>query len=479
MDLGNIAQNRKQKSDSIISAKEEVTMLIKGSSSVHLVGIGGTGMSGLAAYLQWAGLRVSGSDREESRNVASLRNMGVEILVGHHPEMVRGVDFVIRSLAVPETDPEVTEAATHGVPIVTRPEALGEVSRGFPRCIAVAGTHGKTTTTAMIGWALSKMGLGVTCLVGGTVPQFAGPGLFLGSDILVVEACEYMNAFSELFPTTCVVLNVEPDHMEYFHDVTHLRHAFGGFLARLGLLGRNNEGAILNSSASYLSSECPPSTPVTLFGTEGQADVSAQAIELGPSASEYELHIGGLYKGAMQLIVPGKHNILNSLAAISVGRALGLDPLVFGNALRDFRGVARRLELVGHYKGASVVSDYAHHPTEIGATLSALRLHKPKRLICVFQPHLFSRTRLLLDEFATALSQADMVFVMPIYAAREAVDSSVTSDQLADRIIARGTPCQLYSPKSLSAQTDMRGDVIAFLGAGDVDRTARDLARTS
>jgi UDP-N-acetylmuramate--alanine ligase len=444
---------------------------------VHFMGIAGAGMSGLALLARQQGVPITGCDNDPS-GAADLAAKGVEIWRGHDPEHVRGARAVVVTAAVPGDHPELERARALGVPVVRRADALGQAVAGGT-VVAVAGTHGKTTTTVMVTEALAAAGRDPTGLAGGRVATWGGNArVGTGkSGLYVVEADEFDKAFLSLQPSVAVVNNVEADHLEcYGGSVAALEEAFAQFAgrARRVIVGGDDAGA--RRVAARLA------VPVWRLGTGADADVRIAAALFTEQGSTAEVELPGRRGSAvtLRLQVPGLHNVRNAAAALAVVQELGADLDRALHALSEFRGVGRRFERVGEARGVTVMDDYAHHPTEVQATLAAARQAFPRRrVVAVFQPHLFSRTALHGDALGRALAAADVVVVAPIYAAREQPLPGVSAELVARGAARAGaTTVAVRDRVSLTdrvAETVRTGDVVFTLGAGDVTRVGPEL----
>ncbi len=442
--------------------------LLRPGIRIHLVGIGGIGLSAIARVLHGWGYPISGSDRQPSPLTAALAAEGITVLAGHQAENLAGAELVIVSSAVPDDNPEVMEARRRGLPVVRREQFLLELT-ATRSTIAVAGTHGKTTTTAMIAWILIQQALDPTFIVGGVLQNLgtnAGAGT---GPHLVIEADEYDRAFLGLRPQVAAITALEHDHPDCYPSFALMRAAFVEFAERLVPGGR----LIVcgeDPAARDLGEEMRGRGQVVeTYGLGPQWDWWASGPELGSHAA-FEVWHRGKKVGTCALQVPGQHNVLNSLAALAASAAVGVAPEQAGAALARFRGTERRFELKGQAAGVIVIDDYAHHPTEIQATLAAARLKYPDRsLWAVFQPHTYSRTAALLDDFAGAFGQADHVLVMPIYAAREQNPGNLSADDLVARMVhpdARSVGGFGPAVAALLAGV-ASGHVVLTLGAGD------------
>ena len=439
--------------------------------SIHFVGIGGIGMSGLAEVLAHSGVSVSGCDLKRSATTDLLSERGVKVLIGHDPAHVEGAELVVITSAIKGEHPEVDAARSQGIRIMKRSEVLGAIVNA-KRSIGVAGTHGKTTTSAMVSMVLEEAGLDPTILVGGMVRNLRTNAKTGAGDYLVVEADEYDRTFHQLHPEIAVVTNIEADHLEYYQNFENILEAFrifaggvkrGGVV--IGCCDDPNVARLLRHAEGRVLS----------YGLGEEAQVRATNLGFAEGGVTFEVPNVGFFK----LFVPGEHNVRNALAAIAVGRELGIDPHVIAAALAKFLGVDRRFQVLGDYLGALVVDDYAHHPTEIRATLEAARRGYPgRRVVALFQPHLYSRTRDFAQEFGESLAEADMPIVAPIYAAREKHVEGMSS-----RIISELVPeVEFLDRSNAEIVNEMRrrlqpNDIFITMGAGDVHEVAEQLVR--
>jgi len=439
---------------------------------VHFVGIAGAGMSALAELFLRRGVPITGCDANPA-GADDLRRLGVSV-ESHDPAHVDGARALVVTSAMPKNHPELVRARERGVPVVRRAEALGEVTVGR-ELVAIAGTHGKTTTTVMTATALAAAGRDPTALVGGRVAAWEG-NLRAGSDKLyVVEADEYDRSFLALSPTVAVVTNIEADHLDIYTDLADIKRAFAQFVrgARTIVLCADDGGA--NSLPT------PSSTEVIRYGTTARdARLVATTIETTASGTSFDVLYDDDTLGRIRLAVPGRHNILNALAAVASGLALGADFGAMARGLATFAGAERRFQRLGEARGVTVVDDYAHHPTEIAATLAAARAaFDGRRLVAAFQPHLYSRTRDFAKEFGQSLAAADAVYLTEIYPAREQPIEGVTATLVADAIAAAGGSLTWRGERGALADAladGVRpGDVVLTIGAGDVTKTGPEL----
>lgn len=446
---------------------------------VHFVGIGGIGMSGIAEVLINLGFRVSGSDLKRSPVTDRLQQMGCEITEGHLAENVGHPHVVVRSTAVRDDNPEIVEAHRLAVPVIPRAEMLAELMRLKPHTVAVAGSHGKTTTTSMVATVLGHAGLDPTMVVGGVVGAF-GSNAHLGtSDLMVVEADESDRSFLMLTPTIAVVTNIDREHMDYYHDMDDVRKCFADFVNKVPFYG----SSVLCLDDPNVQAIIPLLERRRMtYGLSAQADVSAHGIR-------YDNHFGSTFTvwrgtdvmGDVTLHVPGMHNVYNALAAIAVGFELEVPFEQIGEALQSFTGAGRRFQTKGEVNNILVVDDYGHHPTEIRATLAGAKLGSSgRRIVVLFQPHRYTRTHDLMQEFARSFNNADALFITDIYAASEDPIEGVSADTLTTAIKSYGHKDVHYIGALENAAPVLRdyvqpGDLVLTLGAGTVNRVADQL----
>ena len=448
---------------------------VAAAGPVHFMGAGGAGMCALAELLVRGGGQVSGCDVREGSALRDLRALGAEVHVGHDEAHVEGASALVVTAAVPPYHPEVLAAHERGIPVLKRAQALAAIVEGG-KVIAIAGTHGKTTTTAMATEALAAAGLDPTGFVGGRVPGWAG-NLRYGSDALyVVEADEYDRSFHTLHPDLAVVTNVEADHLDIYGDVSGVHEGFATFLA-----GRRNGAPVIvcadDAGAAALLGLVGEAGYT--YGTSADSALRAIDVEVGPDSTRFRAIERGEDAGALRLRVGGLHNVRNALAAAAVARHLGAGWAEIREGLEGFGGVSRRFELLGSAGGVDVLDDYAHHPTELRATLEAARARFPgRRLVAAFQPHLYSRTRDFVSEFGEALASADVVWVTDVFAAREAPIPGVDGAMVADAARARGGAEVHYHADVDTLGTALAdaaepGDLLLTLGAGSIESVGR------
>ena len=442
--------------------------------TVHFMGIGGAGMSALALIACRRGVVVSGCDVDLS-GAGDLQALGVRLTQGHNGSHLVGARAVVVTAAVPSSHPELERARALGLPIVPRKVALAELIEGAD-AVGISGTHGKTTTTVMTTEALTAAGLNPTGIAGGRVSSWGGNARVAGDQLFVVEADEFDQAFLTLYPTVAVVNNVEPDHLECYGSMAALEAAFVEFAgrARIAIVSADDPGAL--KVGQQLK------TTVRRFGVDSNADLRISDIVQREDRTEARVRWPGGGSIALRLKVPGLHNLRNAVAALGVVEALGGKLESAAAALSEFEGVGRRFERLGEFGGVAVVDDYAHHPSELAATLSAARQAFPgRRLVAVFQPHLYSRTAAHGEAMGQALAAADLVIVTEIYPAREQPIAGVSGKQVADAAERAGADARFEPTRAEVGktvyQTLRAGDVVLTLGAGDITRVAPELVR--
>jgi UDP-N-acetylmuramate--alanine ligase len=437
---------------------------------LHFAGIGGIGMSGIAEVLLNLGYQISGSDVKLSPATQRLEAMGARIFEGHAPSNVTGARALVVSSAVDESNPEVQEARRLQIPVIPRGEMLAELMR-LKYGIAVAGSHGKTTTTSMAATILNYAGLDPTVVVGGRVSTMGGSGARVGrSDFLVAESDESDGSFLKLAPILAVVTNIDREHVDHYPSIQAIRAAFIEFVNKVPFYG----AAIVCLDDANVQTILPAiQRRAITYGTTAQADVEATELTLDPFASDFRLRYRAADLGCFHLRIPGRHNVLNAMVAITVAMELEVAPGTIREALATFNGVDRRFQVRGVERGITVIDDYGHHPTEIRATLDGACVCGFRRIHVLFQPHRFTRTFHLMDEFARAFNQADTVFVMDIYAASEKPIEGVTAETLVDRIRQFGHRAVEYVgtiDRGVEALLGVaqQGDAVLTLGAGNV-----------
>ena len=439
----------------------------------YLIGIGGVSMSPLAEVLQGEGLVISGSDMQRSANVVHLEDLGIRVNIGHHAENINtGYDFVVRTAAARDDNPEVQAARALGVPVFERTQAWGALMKRYRNALCISGTHGKTTTTSMCTHILMAAEKDPTVMIGGTLPLLHAGHRVGAGDTIVMESCEYYDSFLAFFPTIAVVLDIDADHLDYFADLEAVKASFRKF-ARLvppgGTVIANRDDANTMDALKDLDRR------VVTFGLTDEADVQAVNIVSRGAQTDFDVLDHGKFFAHLHLQVPGIHNVKNALAAAAAAMTLGVSPTAVTYGLAGFRGANRRFEFKGKYNGADVYDDYAHHPGELKALLDAVEPLGYKRTIVIFQPHTYSRTNALFNDFVEQLKRPDWAILAEIYAARETNTLGISSASLAKEIpgsIFRPTFDEIESILRASVQP---GDLVLTVGAGDVYQVGEHL----
>ncbi len=452
---------------------------------IHLVGIGGSGMSGIAEVLLTLGYKVTGSDTGYSDSIRRLEGMGGTVHIGHQESNIEGAQVVVMSSAIASANPEIRAARAKVIPVIPRAEMLAELMR-LKFGIAIAGAHGKTTTTSMVASILAEAGLDPTFVVGGKVNAMGTHARLGRSDLLIAEADESDGSFLRLSPSVVVVTNMDREHLEHYGSMEKLQEAFLEFINKVPFYG----AAILSADDHWIRGLLPG--VVKRFQTFGLSDFSgsltpdlfATDIESKSLGVEFRAHYRGQNIGPFRIRIPGVHNVSNALAAICVALELDVPVDLIRSGLASFSGVERRFQIRGEKNGIVVVDDYGHHPTEVRATLTAARATWSRRVVVVFQPHRYSRTKDLFEDFSRAFEQADLVYVLDIYAAGEEPIPGVTGQTLAEKIRESGHPAVHWvnGDPGLNSrlQDELReGDVLLTLGAGDVWKIGKEFLETA
>ncbi|MBP3197427.1 MAG: UDP-N-acetylmuramate--L-alanine ligase [Butyrivibrio sp.] len=450
---------------------------------VYFMGIGGISMSGLAQILIEENFKVSGSDNKESEMTSALEKKGVKIFYGQKAENIftaSPIDVVVYTAAVHPDNPEFIAAKEAGIPMLTRAELLGQVMKEYDIPVAISGTHGKTTTTSMLSKILLEADTDPTLSIGGIFKDIGGNIRVGKSEYFVTEACEYTNSFLSFFPKISVISNIDADHLDFFKDLDDIRHSFRKFAQLLPQDGT----LVINGDIDNIE-EITDSLPCTVI-TYG----SKESFDYYPSNIIYDDHGNASFTAHLKdgstldikLAVPGIHNVYNALAAIAVSNVLSIDHEHIKTGLSLFGGTSRRFEYKGEVGGVTIIDDYAHHPTEIMATLKAAGNYPHNKIWCVFQPHTFTRTKALMNEFAEALSLADHVVLADIYAAREKDNLGISSKTLRDKIVENGHECHYFPTlqnfneiEKFLLQNCTKGDLLITMGAGDVVKIGEEL----
>ncbi len=446
---------------------------------IHFVGIGGIGMSGIAELLLNLGYKVSGSDLSSSDLTRRLQSIGGVIYEGHAAKQIKGADVVVTSAAIVPDNPEIIAAAQASIPVIPRAEMLAELMR-LKYSVAIAGAHGKTSTTSLVAAVLDEGGLDPTVVIGGKLKSIGINALLGEGDFIVAEADESDGSFLKMSPTIAVVTNIDREHLDFYKDLNHIKEVFVSFIDRIPFYGL----AILCLDDEPIQDIIPKiKKRFTTYGVSSQADIQAKNIESKGLKSRFAVKHLGEQLGEISLNLPGIHNVYNAMASIAVGLELGIDFEVIKTALETVQGVQRRLEIKGIARDITVVDDYGHHPTEIKFTLQAAKESWPdRRIVVVFQPHRYSRTEALFDDFTRSFYQSDMLVVLPIYAASEKAIKGVDSQSLFEEIRAHGHKDVVFMPSFKTAvshlkQTLTPGDILLTLGAGDVYKLGETLLK--
>ncbi|MEF9951501.1 MAG: UDP-N-acetylmuramate--L-alanine ligase [Clostridium sp.] len=439
------------------------------NKKVHFIGIGGISMSGLAEVLLYNGYKVSGSDRAASNLTEKLEGLGATIYIGHNESNIKDSDLVVYTAAISEDNPELVEAKNKNLQLMDRAEFLGSIMKDYSRGIAVSGTHGKTTVTSMASSVLIHGKLDPTVMVGGVLDLIDGNVKVGKSEYFVTEACEYKRSFLKFNPNIGIILNIDADHLDYYKDITEIEDTFVDFTKLIP-----NSGLLIGcgDDSRVVSVLKRANCPKILYGIEN-GDVLASNIEYSPQGlPSFDVHHTGEYIGRFSLSVPGRHNVLNSLSVIALGLFLGMDRDVIAEGLTLFHGTHRRFQKKGFKDGIEVIDDYAHHPAEIKATIQAVKNYPHKKVYCIFQPHTYTRTITLFDEFASAFDGLDTLILTDIYAAREKDTGVVSSKMLSDAVQKNGVNCT-YIKEFDDILSHIKGelkegDLLVTMGAGDV-----------
>ncbi|OQB92555.1 MAG: UDP-N-acetylmuramate--L-alanine ligase [Candidatus Cloacimonetes bacterium ADurb.Bin117] len=439
------------------------------TKKIHLIGIGGIGMSGIAEFLHNQGLEISGSDLKKTDVTRHLESLGIRIEEGHNPALVKDVDVVVKSSAVKDDNPEVKAAKTLRIPLIRRAEMLAEITR-MSFSIGISGTHGKTTTTSMTGLVLEAAGLEPTIIVGGKVKNYGSNNVMGSGKYIVVEADEYDHSFLSLSPCIAGITNIDTDHLDCYRNLDDIKGAFIEYANKVPFFG----SVIACLDDPGVQAILPSiNKKVVTYGFSRQADIQGKNISMKDFVSEYDVSYKGYRLGRVKMNVTGRHNIQNSLQAISIGLELDIPFKHIREGLMQYSGVYRRFELKGEARGITVYDDYAHHPTEISATLEGFKDSTKRRIVTLFQPHLYSRTRDFHVQFGNAFSSCDCLILAPIYPAREEPIPGVSSKLIADIAVQSGHPDVVLIennadivPKTLSLLK--KDDILITMGAGNI-----------
>lgn len=450
------------------------------TQKVHFVGIGGIGMSGIAELLLNLGYAVSGSDLNDTATTRNLQSLGGSVYKGHEGGWVQGTDVVVTSSAIADDNPEVVAALTAGIPVIQRAEMLAELMRLKKYGIAIAGSHGKTSTTSMVSWMMACAGLDPTIVVGGKVDSLGGNAKLGQGDFLVAEADESDGSFLKLSPVLEVVTNIDLEHMDHYDDIDHIKATFLEFIDRIPFYG----AVILCLDDANVADILPEIRKRKItYGFNSQADLYAELIEACGGRVRFTVRHKGDLLGEIDLALPGRHNVYNALAVICVGLELEIPFDTIREALASFQGVQRRMQFKGEGRGITVLDDYGHHPTEIRATLAAIKEAWPeRRLVVLFQPHRYSRTLALLREFQTSFHQADLLVMTEIYAASEQPLTEISGEILLEEVRRHGQRQTRFIARVEDLAKTLlpelkEGDLVLTLGAGNIVLAGEELVR--
>ena len=451
----------------------DIKTFFKPGTRVHLAGIGGVSMCPLAEVLAGMGLQVQGSDMSESDTVHQLRAQGIPVAVGHSAENLKDCALVIRTAAIHDDNPEIAGAIARGIPVYERAQAWGAIMQHYQNAVCISGTHGKTTTTSMATHIFMAAQADPTVMIGGTLPLLHSGYRVGHGDTIILESCEYCNSFLNFFPTVAVILNVEADHLDFFKDladIEHSFHAFADLVPQRGYIISNADDPGAREAVKGLSH------PVFTFGiADPDADCTAHNVAFHDGCPTFDVVIRGETYAHVELHIAGRHNILNSLAAASAAYVLGIPGSAVEEGLATFHGAGRRFERKGTFHGADVFDDYAHHPAELHALLTTAQSMGYERVICAFQPHTYTRTKALFDDFVRELQLPDVTILAEIYAAREKNDIGISSQDLAAKIPGAVYCSTLDQVADQLAELARPGDLILTVGAGDIFRAGEKL----
>ena len=438
--------------------------IIDNVKRIHMIGIGGSGMCPLAEILHSKGYELTGSDNNPSDPLKRVQNLGIKVFLGHNAENVKGAELVVYSAAISKDNPELLEAEKMGIPTMERSHLLGALTRKFENVIGVCGTHGKTSVTSMITQILILNKQDPTAVIGGKLPLINSNGIAGNSQTMVCESCEFVDTFLQLSPDITVLLNIDNDHLDYFKTMDNMVLSFKKFVSMGKICYVNGQDELALKAAEDVKK--------VTFGFEDKNDYVAKNIKSGKYGFCFDVYKRGEKLETVQLHIPGQHNVLNALSAFAVAYDMGIEPKGIKDALEKFTGAGRRFEFLGEFSGFVLADDYAHHPTEITATLTAAKNLDYKRVIAVFQPFTFSRTALLKDDFIKALSIADKVILTPIMGSREVNNFNIYSEDLAkglkDCVIVDG----FENIADTIIATAKEGDIVITMGGGDIYKAA-------
>lgn len=433
---------------------------------IHMIGIGGSGMCPIAELLLSRGYKITGSDKNDNDNVKRLKKLGITVYSEHTPDNINGADLVAFSAAVPESNPEMTAAIKNNIPRMERSELLGAITRCYNNVIGVSGTHGKTTVSSMITQILLLNKQNPNAVIGGKLPIADSSCVVGNSETLVCESCEFVDSFLQFSPDITVLLNIDDDHMDYFKTMENLQNSFKKFVSMGKICYANGDDSRVKNVVADIDSK------VITYGFNEDNDYFPQNIVAGKYGFCFDVVNKGVKIGHLEMCAPGKHNIYNGLVSFAVCYEMGLKPYEIADAISKFTGAGRRFEFIGEKNGVTVVDDYAHHPTEMLATLQAAKTLDYKKVIVVFQPYTYSRVALLRDGMIEALSYADKVFMTPIVAAREENVYGVKSEDVTNRLPDACVVADYDELAQKMVDSASDGDLIITMGAGDIYKVA-------
>lgn len=433
---------------------------------IHFIGIGGSGMCPLAEILHSKGYILTGSDNNESDPLKRIKNLGINVSMGHKAKNVEGSELVVYSAAISKDNPELIRAAELGIPTMERCDLLGIITRKYSNVIGVSGTHGKTTVSSMITQTFIMNNLDPTAVIGGRLPMINANGCAGESENMVCEACEFVDTFLHLSPDQAVLLNIDNDHLDYFKTMDNLILSFHKFISMAKKVYLNGDDSLCLKAAENIDAD------IITFGLDSSNDYYAQNITSGKMGMCFEVYNSKGKLGDLELSIPGKHNVYNALAAVSVSDNAGIPFEGVKTAIESFTGAGRRFERLGEFDGITLVDDYAHHPTEIEATLSAAKKLNHNNVIAVFQPFTFSRTALLKDEFIKALSIADKVILTPIMGSREINTYGISSEDIAENLQSAICVEDFNGVVNAIENLAKSGDIVITMGGGDIYKAA-------
>ena len=435
-------------------------------SRVHLVGIGGVSMRPLGLVLKGMGMEVTVSDMSQSAGTRELEEQGIPVVIGHRAENIQGAGCIIRTAAAHNDNPEIAAARAAGIPVFERAQAWGEIMKSYKNAVCISGTHGKTTATSMMTHVLMEADLDPTVMIGGYLPLLHAGHRVGRGDTIVLESCEYCDSFLNFFPTLAVVLNVDADHLDYFKDLHDIQNSFHKFasLATFGIVANGDDPHTVEAmeGLDYIS-----------FGLEEKNRI--HAANMCPDWRHFDVICDGEYYCHLDMGVLGRHNAMNALAVAASAWMMGIPGETVSHGLESFHGAGRRMEFKGHWHGADVYDDYAHHPDELAATIAAFRSMGDRRLVLAFQPHTYSRTKALFDDFVRELKKADVCILAEIYAARERNTIGISSAHLAEQIPGSVFCEDLPGVTQVLRETIREGDIVVTVGAGDIFRAGEAL----